>query len=248
MQTDVKTTSAPLPRTTSAAKEEPKAFGPYKPLSKGPAGGLTAQQEKHITGLIERYTKKTAESKRLTQKYRKVMADPRVVSGFRSQWKEIVYPLTTVRSEGSKLYDVDGNEYIDILNGYGPTVFGHKPKFVTEAVQKQMELGFEIGPMSPLAGQVAELISEFTGMQRVAFTNTGSEAVLCAIRVARTATGRNKVVMFTGDYHGMFDEVLIRSIKRPGAALRSTPIAPGIPPQAAENIIVLDYGSAETLE
>jgi amino acid adenylation domain-containing protein len=228
--------------------EEPKAFGPYKPPTKGPAGGLTARQEKHIARLIERYTRKTAESKRLTQQYRRVMADPRVVSGFRSQWKEMVYPIVTNRSEGSKLYDVDGNEYIDILNGYGPTVFGHKPKFVTDAVEKQLEQGFEIGPMSPLAGKVAELISEFTGMERVAFCNTGSEAVLCAMRVARTATGRNKVVIFSGDYHGMFDEVLVKGIKRAGQAPRSAPIAPGIPPQAAENMVVLDYGTAESLE
>lgn len=237
----------PVP-AAKIAKEEPKAFGPYKPLSKGPQGALTPQQQEHIAALIDRYTRKTAESKRLTQKYRQVMADPRVVAGFRSQWKEIVYPIVTNRSEGSKLYDVDGNEYIDILNGYGPTVFGHKPKFVTDAVQKQLELGFEIGPMSPLAGKVAELISEFTGMERVAFTNTGSEAVLCAMRIARTATGRNKVVMFTGDYHGMFDEVLIRGVNRPGQAPRSLPIAPGIPPQAAENIVVLDYGTQASLD
>jgi len=246
-------TSAPEAVTSPAqvpgtAKEEPKAFGPYKPLSKGPAGGLTPAQEKHIAELIARYTKKTAKSKELTQKYRQVMADPRVVAGFRSQWKEMVYPIVTDRSEGSKLQDVDGNEYIDILNGYGPTVFGHKPKFVTDAVREQLELGFEIGPMSPLAGKVAELISEFTGMERVAFCNTGSEAVLCAMRVARTATGRNKVVMFTGDYHGMFDEVLIKGIKRPGAPPRSAPIAPGIPPQAAENVVVLDYGTSDSLD
>jgi amino acid adenylation domain-containing protein len=231
-----------------AAKEEPKAFGPYKPLSRGSAGGLTPAQEKHVAELIARYTKKTAKSKELTQKYRRVMADPRVVAGFRSQWKEMVYPIVTDRSEGSKLHDLDGNEYIDILNGYGPTVFGHKPKFVTDAVREQLEHGFEIGPMSPLAGKVAELISEFTGMERVAFCNTGSEAVLCAMRVARTATGRNKIVMFTGDYHGMFDEVLVKGIKRPGVPLRSAPIAPGIPPQAAENIIVLDYGTSESLD
>jgi len=239
---------SPAAAKPSAIKEEPKAFGPYKLLTKGPAGGLTAQQEEHIARLIERYTRKTAESKRLTQQYRRVMADPRVVSGFRSQWKEMVYPIVTNRSEGSKLYDVDGNEYIDILNGYGPTVFGHKPKFVTDAVEKQLEMGFEIGPMSPLAGKVAELISEFTGMERVAFCNTGSEAVLCAMRVARTATVRNKVVMFSGDYHGMFDEVLMKGIKRSGQAPRSAPIAPGIPPQAAENMVVLDYGTAESLE
>ena len=236
------------PAVSQSAKEEPKAFGPYKPLSKGPQGALTPQQEKHIVDLIDRYTKRTPESKRLTQKYRGVMADPRVVAGFRSQWKEMVYPIVTNRSEGSKLYDVDGNEYIDILNGYGPTVFGHKPKFVTEAVQKQLELGFEIGPMSPLAGKVAEMVSEFTGMERVAFCNTGSEAVLCAMRIARTATGRNKIVMFTGDYHGMFDEVLVRGVNRPGQPARSLPIAPGIPPQAAENIVVLDYGTPTSLE
>jgi len=239
--------SAPV-AAVGAAKEEPKAFGPYKPLSKGQQGALTPQQQEHIAALIDRYTKKTAESKRLTQKYRRVMADPRVVSGFRSQWKEIVYPIVTNRSEGSKLYDVDGNEYIDILNGYGPTVFGHKPKFVTDAVQQQLELGFEIGPMSPLAGKVAELISEFTGMERVAFSNTGSEAVLCAMRIARTATGRNKIVMFTGDYHGMFDEVLVRGVNRPGQPARSLPVAPGIPPQAAENIVVLDYGTPASLD
>ena len=246
-QTSAATSASPT-QVPATAKEEPKAFGPYKPLSKGPAGGLTPAQEKHIAELIARYTKKTAKSKELTQKYRRVMADPRVVAGFRSQWKEMVYPIVTDRSEGSKLHDVDGNEYIDILNGYGPTVFGHKPKFVTDAVREQLELGFEIGPMSPLAGKVAELISEFTGMERVAFCNTGSEAVLCAMRVARTATGRNKVVMFTGDYHGMFDEVLVKGIKRPGAPPRSAPIAPGIPPQAAENVVVLDYGTSESLD
>ncbi len=241
-------TAVPAVAKQTASKEEPKAFGPYKPLSKGPSGGLTAAQDRHIASLIERYTRKTPKSKALTQRYRKVMADPRVVAGFRSQWKEIVYPLVTERSAGSKLYDIDGNEYIDILNGYGPTVFGHRPKFVTDAVREQLDHGFEIGPMSPLAGEVAELVSELTGMERVAFTNTGSEAVVCAMRVARTATGRNKIVMFTGDYHGMFDEVLIRGIKRAGAAPRSAPIAPGIPPQAAENIVVLDYGSSESLE
>jgi amino acid adenylation domain-containing protein len=244
-QPELKPAPGPAAET---AKEEPKAFGPYKPLSKGQQGALTPQQQEHIAALIDRYTRKTAESKRLTQKYRQVMADPRVVAGFRSQWKEIVYPIVTNRSEGSKLYDVDGNEYIDILNGYGPTVFGHKPKFVTEAVQQQLELGFEIGPMSPLAGKVAELISEFTGMERVAFSNTGSEAVLCAMRIARTATGRNKIVMFTGDYHGMFDEVLVRGVNRPGQPARSLPIAPGIPPQAAENIVVLDYGTQASLD
>src|SRR5580658_9888554 len=68
------------------------------------------------------------------------------------------------------------------------------------------------------------------------------------MRLARTATGRNKIVMFTCDYHGMFDEVLVRGVNRPGQPARSLPIAPGIPPQAAENIVVLDYGTPTSLE
>src|SRR5262249_54988958 len=218
----------------------------YKPVQQGSKGGLTARQEKYLAALIARYTKRTAESKRLTQAYRAPLADPRVVAGFRSQWKEIVYPIVTVRSAGSKLWDVDGNEYVDILNGYGPTMFGHAPKFVTDAVAEQLKSGFEIGPQSPLAGKVAKMICEFTGMERATFCNTGSEAVMAALRLSRTVTGRNKIVMFAGSYHGTFDEVLVKGTTK-GGTPRAVPIAPGIPKAKAENIVVLDYGTAESL-
>lgn len=238
--------SVPSQSESSSNEQEFKAFGPYKPVQQGRQGGLTARQEKYLTALIARYTKRTAESKRLTQSYREPLADPRVVAGFRSQWKEIVYPIVTMRSAGSKLWDVDGNEYIDILNGYGPTMFGHAPKFVTDAVAEQLKLGFEIGPQSPLAGKVAALISEFTGMERVTFCNTGSEAVMAALRLARTVTGRNKIVMFAGSYHGTFDEVLVKGVGK-GGTPRSVPIAPGIPKEKVENVVVLEYGSPESL-
>ena len=242
----------PVPEPVSLAvpaqanKAEFKPFGPYKPIQKGPTGDLTPQQQACLNGLIERYTRRTPESKRLTQQYRAVLADPRVAAGFRSQWKEIVYPIVTVRSRGSKLWDVDGNEYIDILNGFGPTAFGHLPEFVVEAVNKQLHEGMEIGPQTRLAGQAAELLCELTGHQRATFCNTGSEAVMAALRVARTVTGRSRVVMFAGAYHGMFDEVLVKGIKR-GDAHRSLPIAPGIPQAKAENITVLDYATPESL-
>ena len=98
--------------------------------------------------------------KRLAQSHRASHADPRAVSGFRAEWKEMVYPITVERSSGSKLWDVDGNEYIDMLNGFGVTLFGHSPAFVTEAVERQLKLGVEIGPQTPLAGRAAELICE----------------------------------------------------------------------------------------
>ncbi len=155
----------------------------------------------------------------------------------------MVYPLVTERAKGPRIWDVDGNEYIDIVNGYGAIMFGHSPDFVLEAARQQMERGVAIGPQSPLAGEVAELICELTGNERVTFCNTGSEAVMAAIRVARTVTGRDRIIYFTGDYHGTFDEVLVRNTPR-----GTVPLAPGIPIGNTKNVVVLEYGADASLE
>ena len=230
-----------------APKQEFKAYGRYKPVQRGPVGGLTERQARHLSELVRRYTAKTAQSKEMTQRRRPMLADPRVASGFRAQWKEMVYPVVTVRSQGSRLWDLDGNDYIDLLNGFGPIFFGHSPSFITEAITAQLKDGYETGPQTALAGEVAELVCELTGSERVTFCNTGSEAVMAAMRVARTVTGRKKVVMFTGDYHGTFDEVLVKGVRRESGPT-STPIAPGVPEEMAANILVLDYGTPESLE
>jgi acyl transferase domain-containing protein/glutamate-1-semialdehyde aminotransferase len=239
--------AASPPTAAPAADRAVAAFGPYKPIAKGSSGGLTSRQQSHLNALIERYTKRTAGSKRLTQANRTRLADPRTVAGFRSIWKEMVYPIVVDRSAGSKLWDVDGNEYIDLTNGFGMTLFGHSPAFVTEALREQLARGIEIGPQTPLAGQVAELFCAMTGMERVAFCNTGSEAVMAAIRVARTVTGRERIAMFSGAYHGVFDEVLARAGTSRGVA-KSMPIAPGIPSNMTDSITVFEYGSAESLQ
>jgi glutamate-1-semialdehyde aminotransferase/acyl carrier protein len=245
-------TSAPRPEPAPPFKEERSAdrstiaFGPYRPPTKGPTGGLTPKQDQALRSLVERYTKRTASSKRFTAAHRKHLADPRSVAGFRLLWKEMVYPIVTSGSAGSKLWDLDGNEYIDLTNGFGMVLFGHNPPFIREAIEAQLRQGIEIGPQTALAGDVSRMVSEMIGMERVAFCNTGSEAVTAAIRVARTVSGRDKIAMFTGAYHGVFDEVLVRPTKVDGHS-RSVPIAPGIAPNMVENILVLDYGSPESL-
>ena len=244
--------SAPKSAPVSAAAEkegvkELKGYTPFKPLQKGSSGELTPKQAEYVRALVERYTKRTAGSKQSTQEYRQVLADPRVVAGFRAEWKEMVYPVVTVRSQGSRLWDVDGNEYIDILNGFGPIMLGHRPEFVEKAIEKQLHEGFEIGPQTLLAGEVAKMICDFTGNERATFCNTGSEAVIAAMRVARTVTGRNKIVFFSGDYHGMFDEVLVKGFRK-GGVPQAVPVAPGIPREKAANVVVLEYGTAESLE
>ncbi len=236
--------SSSQPKDSAAI--ELKGYTPFRPLQKSVSGELTQRQVEHIRALTEKYTTRTAESKRKTQEYRGVLADPRVVAGFRVQWKEMIYPIITNRSKGSHIWDLDGNEYVDILNGFGPIMLGHRPDYVEKAIERQLHEGFETGPQTLLAGEVAQALCEMTGCERATFCNTGSEAVMAAMRVARTVTGRNRVVHFAGDYHGMFDEVLTKGIKRGGNPV-SMPIAPGIPRESVTNMTVLDYGTAESL-
>jgi amino acid adenylation domain-containing protein len=229
--------------TSSAGATSEVKHGSYRPLQPRAKQDLDADQQRYLSELIAKYEKRTPGSKRLTAKARTQLADPRAVAGFRLQWKEMVYPLFTERAKGSRIWDVDGNEYIDIVNGYGAIMFGHSPEFVLEAARRQIEEGVAIGPQSPLAGEVAGLICELTGNERVTFCNTGSEAVMAAIRVARTVTGRDRIIYFTGDYHGTFDEVLVRSTPR-----GTVPLAPGIPIANTGNVVVLEYGADASLE
>ena len=222
-----------------------KNRGPGVKITKKAANvEITAKQKEFLGEFMKNYISLTKTSKEQTQLNRSYLADPRTVSGFTPMFKEIVYPIVVDRSSGSKLWDIDGNEYIDITNGFGMNFFGWSPPFVTEAVKAQLDQGIEIGPQTPLAGKVAKLFTEITGLDRVAFCNTGSEAVMASMRLARTITGRKTIVTFSGDYHGTFDEVLVRS----GPNMRSFPIASGLMPSMFENILVLDYDSPESLE
>jgi amino acid adenylation domain-containing protein len=220
-----------------------KPFGATAKIEKQ-STQLSAKQEAFIKDLIKKYTEKTKSSKNYTQEHRAYMADPRVVTGFRPATKEIVYSLVVNRSKGSRVWDIDGNEYIDALNGFGSNFFGYQPEIITKAIQQQIENGYEIGPQHELAGPVCKLICEFTGLDRAALCNTGSEAVLGAMRIARTVTGRSTIVAFSGSYHGIVDEVIVRGTKK----LKSFPAAPGIMPEAVQNMLILDYGTEESLK
>jgi amino acid adenylation domain-containing protein len=224
-------------------KEHKKPFGASPKIEKQ-ASELNDKQQAFLEKLIARYNKKTSKSKNYTQRHREYMADPRVVSGFKPQTKELVYPIVIEKSSGNRLWDLNGNEYIDTLNGFGSCFFGHQPDFIREALHKQIEDGFEVGPQHPLAGEVCELLCEFTGHERAALCNTGSEAVLGAIRIARTVTGRSLIVAFTGSYHGINDEAIVRGTKK----LKTFPAAAGILKDSVQNVLLLDYGTKESIE
>jgi acyl transferase domain-containing protein/acyl-CoA synthetase (AMP-forming)/AMP-acid ligase II len=218
-------------------------FVPYKPVGKDDL--VATPRQPHQEELRCRFTTKTELSRSLTQRYRPILADNRASAGFRMSIKELLYPIHADRSSGSRIWDLNGNEYIDLTMGFGSSLFGHNPPFVVEALRQQLEVGFPLGPQSPLAGEVAHLIGRLTGMERVTFCNSGTEAVMTAVRLARAVTGMQKIAIFAGSYHGMFDGVLAQRgpVEPDGLAM-----APGIPPKAVEDVLVLEYGAPQALD
>ncbi|MDR6887271.1 MULTISPECIES: polyketide synthase [Variovorax] len=246
----VPASAAPAANTEEpAASREPmrydvsKAFGAIARIHTQRTAEPSGRQKARLATFMRRYVERTQKSKQFTEANRPHMADPRVVNGFRPITKEITYQIVIERSKGSKLWDLDGNEYVDALNGFGMNMFGWQPDFVQEAVRRQLEEGYEIGPQHPLAADVTALICELTGSDRAALCNTGSEAVMAALRIARTVTGRSTVVVFTGSYHGTFDEVLVRA----GKGGKGLSAAPGVMSGMFGDIRVLDYGTPEAL-
>lgn len=225
----------------------PDGLAAYQPVDAKPSS-MSPQQLSHVEHLISRLVSKTPRSKSMAQAYRSVLADRVVSAGFRLPWKEMCYPIVADRGSGSAVWDVDGNQYVDIAMGFGSLLFGHSPKFVLKALEQQPARGMRLGLQSELAGQVAALVREMTGVERVSFCNSGTEAVMTALRLARTVTGRTGIALFAGSYHGTFDGVLARNERQPSGALRPVPLAPGVPPHMIENLLVLPYGTQESLE
>jgi len=229
-------------------EEESGVSGPRTRIDRVSTGDeLTPKQREHLDALVASYCERTRKSKDLTQEHRQWHADARTVNGFNRLWKEMVYQVVATKMQGCKMWDVDGNEYVDMVNGFGPNFLGHAPAFVTEAIQEQLATGLEIGPQCEVAMETAKLFCEVTGNERVCFLNTGSEAVQAAMRIARTVTGREKILVFDKDYHGNFDPVLVRSVGK-GSRRRTLPLAPGIPDSAVQDVIVVPWGKPEALE
>lgn len=231
-----------------ASPTPPAVHGPRVTLPEG--SGMVgdtadAAQRAHAAELSRRLAERTRTSKEQTQNRRSVLADSRAVVGFRRSTKETLYPLAARSARGARLTDVDGNDYTDITMGFGALLFGHEPEFVSGAVREHLAHGLRFGPRPVEAGEVAQLLADLTGLERVAFANSGTEANSAAIRLARAATGRDRIVMFRGSYHGHIDSVL----GRPGPdGGRAVPVSHGIPDSAVAELIVLEYGSQEALE
>jgi glutamate-1-semialdehyde aminotransferase/acyl carrier protein len=231
----------------SHAQTTSESYVPFKPSRPGSAGELNPRQQRHLDELIERFCKRTSKSKQQARERRLILADSRTAAGFRLLWKEMLYTLVAERASGGRVWDIDGNEYVDIAMGYGALLFGHTPPSI-EGLQGHFNHGIQMGLISQSVGEAAELVRELTGVERVSFCNSGTEAVMIALRLARTVTGRSKIAFFEGSYHGFFDEVLVRPSAGLDGETCMAPIAPGIPASSADNVMVLEYGDPRSLE
>ena len=156
-------------------------------------------------------------------------------------------PIFIDRAKGSKIYDVDGNEYVDMVLSYGPMILGHRNSTVEKTVKKYMKNGYTFGASTKGEIIMAEMVCEaFPGMDKVRFVNSGTEAVLSAIRLARAYTGKNKIIKFAGCYHGHSDALLVAAGS--GLATLSIPGSKGVPDDAVKNTLIAEFNNIKSVE
>jgi len=155
-------------------------------------------------------------------------------------------PPFIVRGHGSKIYDADGNEYIDYVCSWGPLILGHSHPQIVEALKKAAERGTSFGAPTELEVTLAKMIcSAIPSIEMIRFVNSGTEATMSALRLARAFTGRDKIVKFSGGYHGHADGLLVKAGS--GMATLSLPNSPGVPASYTQNTLVAPYNNAEVV-
>jgi glutamate-1-semialdehyde 2,1-aminomutase len=153
-------------------------------------------------------------------------------------------PTVMERAQGAYFWDVDGNKYIDYLAAYGPIITGHAHPHITKAITKAAENGVLFGTPTPHELTFAKMLKEaMPGMDKVRFVNSGTEAVMTTIRVARAYTGRTKIMKFAGCYHGHSDLVLVAAGS--GPATLGTPDSAGVPQSIAKEVITIPFNNPE---
>ncbi|MFQ3297482.1 MAG: glutamate-1-semialdehyde 2,1-aminomutase [Polaribacter sp.] len=156
-------------------------------------------------------------------------------------------PLFIKKAQGSKITDVDGNKYIDLVLSYGPMILGHRHRKVRRGVAKALKSGYSFGASTENEIILAKIVCDaFPGMDKVRFVNSGTEAVISGVRLARSFTGKDKIIKFAGCYHGHQDSLLVAAGS--GLATLSLPGSKGVPEGAVKNTLIATYNDLESVK
>src|SRR5947209_5842399 len=156
-------------------------------------------------------------------------------------------PIFIASAQGPYLFDVDGNRYLDYVQSWGPMILGHAHPSVVEAVIQASKRGFSFGAPTEAESELAKLvIASMPSIEMVRFVNSGTEATMSALRLARAYTGRNKLIKFSGCYHGHADMLLVQAGS--GVATMGLPDSPGVPPEATGNTLIAPYNDSAAVE
>lgn len=156
-------------------------------------------------------------------------------------------PLVMESGKGSKIYDADGNEYIDYVLSWGPLILGHADERVVAKLKEAVEKGTSFGALTEMENKLAKLVMErIPSIEMIRMVNSGTEATMSAIRLARGYTGREIILKFEGSYHGHGDSLLIKAGS--GVATLGLPDSPGVPQSVAKNTITVPYNDLESVE
>jgi glutamate-1-semialdehyde-2,1-aminomutase len=207
---------------------------------------MAPSEKRDIEALSAQKLRKSSE---ILERAKKVLLSPQVTGPFRAP-KAVAF---VKQARGSRVVDFDGNEYVDVTMAYGPLILGHSHPVVVEAVEKAIRNGTVYAIAHEKEVRWAELmVDAIPCAERVAFTNSGTEATMHAIKVARARTGKDRIAKFEGGYHGIHDCVQVSSILAtqmgPLEDPQSVPDTPGIPQAAVEQVLTLSYRQPESLD
>lgn len=203
-------------------------------------------QDCYLQHLETRFDAMFQRTKSETDRFRPRLANNRNAANLNRRTRQLVFTLGASQAEGSGFTDLDGNAMLDITMGFGVHLFGHQAPFIEEAIQSQRSKGTALGPLFPLAHAFAETLCTLTGHERCALFNSGTEAVMVAMRVARAITGRSGLVIFDGCYHGTADALLAQ--KRCPDTQRALATVPGVPQPFVDQTFILDYGEDSAVD
>jgi len=257
----VPTPTTPAPPAGGGAAEEKKKEGPKEaakeaakeaPKEGAKEEGPAAEEPAPLPIPIARLVPKLKKSAKLFEEAKKYLPN-----GSSSLIRTASYdpvPPFLAKGKGSRIWDEDGNEYLDFNLAYGVLINGHAPEAQVKAIQEQAELGLNFGSPGELEVEVAKLFKKMVpNTGRVAFCTSGSDATMNAIRIARAATGKDAILKFEGHYHGQHDIVLISAEAPPMVAgideyPRPLPNSAGIPPGVTDYVLVAPYNSIDAFE